>query len=123
MGRRRPRRLVLGLLVLVAALPVGAVVLAEPGDSSPRSSFVVHGAVDGTGVAQGDASGWHVVHPEPGVYRLEFEGDEARVEVDRWDVVADATVVPLGDGADIVRFRDDTGPVDTSFSFTAIVGR
>jgi hypothetical protein len=123
MGRRRPHRLVLGLVVLLAALPVAAVVLAEPGASEPRSSFVVRGAVDGTGIAQGEASGWRVVHPEPGVYRLEFDGGEARLEVERWDVVADATVVPLGDGADIVRFRDDHGPVDTSFSFVAIVGR
>ena len=122
MGRRRPHRLVLGLVVLVAALPVG-IVLADPGGSEPSASSVVHGAVDSTGVVLGDAQGWRVEHPKPGVYRLEFEGTEARVEVERWDAVADAIVIPLGDGAGVVRFRDDTGPVDTSFSFTAIVGR
>jgi len=118
---RRPRPLVLGLLVLLAALPV-AVVLAEPGGSDPRSSSVVRGTVDATGVVVGEATGWRVDHPRPGVYRLEFDGREARVEVERWDVVADATVVPLGDGSGLVRFRDDTGLVDSSFTFTAIVG-
>jgi hypothetical protein len=121
MGRRRPHPLVLGLLVLVAALPV-AVVLAEPGGSDPRSSSVVRGAVDATGLVLGEATGWRVEHPKPGAYRLEFDGREARIEVERWDVVADATVVPLGGGTGLVRFRDDAGPVDTSFTFTAIVG-
>lgn len=122
MGRRRPHPLVVGLLAVLAALPV-AVVLAEPGGSDPRSSAVVRGAVDATGVVLGEATGWRVEHPTPGVYRLEFDGGEARVAVERWDVVADATVVPLGAGAGLVRFRDDTGPVDTSFTFTAVVGR
>jgi hypothetical protein len=120
MGHRRPHALLLGLAVLSAALSV-AVIFAEPGASSAGSSSVVHGAVASDGAVRGEADGWRVQRLEPGVYRLEFDGGDVRVEVERWDAIADAAVVPLSAGTDLIRFRDPAGALDTSFSFTAIV--
>jgi hypothetical protein len=122
MGMGSPHRLAVGLVVLVAALSVG-IAVAAASSSDEQSSRVVHGMVDRSGLIVSGADGWRVVHDEPGRYRLEFDGTDPRVEIERWDAVADVTVVPLGDGAGMIRFTNDTGPVDTSFSFTAIVDR
>ena len=35
--------------------------------------------------------------------------------------VADATVIPLGGGTEVVRFTNGDTPVDSGFSFTAIL--
>lgn len=83
----------------------------------------MHGRVVEDGTAPG-AVDWTVQRTAPGEYRVAFAaGVEVQLEVERWDALADATVIPLGDGADVVRFTNGTGPVDTSFSFTAVVGR
>jgi hypothetical protein len=112
--------LALGLGVLAAALTAG-VVVAGPSASQSGSSDVLHGHVEWDGTTP-DAATWRVHRSATGEYRVDFDGDDVQLDVERWDAVADATVIPMGDGADIVRFTNDTGPVDTSFSFTAIVG-
>jgi hypothetical protein len=121
MGPRRPHHLALGLGVLAAALVAG-VGLAGPSASEPGSRDVVRGQVEAN-VTTADGGEWTVRHATAGEYLIEFAGGDAELEIDRWDAMADATVIPMGNGADIVRFTNDIGPVDTSFSFTAIVGR
>jgi hypothetical protein len=107
--------------VLAAALAAG-VVVASPSASQGGTSDVVRGRIESDGTVA-DAQAWTVHRSAIGEYHVQFPGDDVQLEIDRWDAVADATVLPMGDGADIVRFTNDTGPVDTSFSFTAIVGR
>lgn len=106
--------------MVTVALGAG-VIGAGPSASQSGAHEVVHGRVGWDGAVSG-ASGWTAQRISTGEYRLQFHGDDVQLDLDRWDAVADATVVPMGAGADTVRFTSDTGLVDTSFSFTAIVG-
>src|SRR5437899_3076902 len=119
MGRRRPLRMALGLGVLSAALAAGIAVAAASA-SPPESNDVVRGRVESNGTTTA-GDDWTVRHRTAGEYRLEFDGHDVRLDIDRWDAVADATVIPLGGGTEVVRFTNGDTPVDSGFSFTAIL--
>lgn len=103
---------------------VGAVLVptAAAGSTAPPA-ITVDGAVLADGTPQGVPDGWVVTHPAPGVYRLVSGEPRMTVDVPRWDVVADVTIVPLGSGGDEIRFIDQGLGVDSDFSFTATVPR
>ena len=120
MTRGRRPRAAIGLVVVTLALGV-VVGIAAPGASQTSSSSVVRGMVRDDGAFDPSGAGWTVTHPAPGVYELAFGASDARIELDRWDAVADVTVTPIGAGTGLILFTDATGPVDSTFSFTAIV--
>lgn len=114
-----PRRLVFGIVALGAA--VAGVAQAGGAASGPERSAVVRGDVSAAGALSAPA-GWRAVHLDTGRYRLEGPAEEAELDVSMWTAAADVAILPLGDGATEVRFRVDGLPIDTDFTFVAVVG-
>ena len=54
---------------------------------------------------------------------VKVEPEEELTPRERKDVVADVTILPLGSGAEEVRFTDQGLGVDSDFSFTATIPR
>jgi hypothetical protein len=118
MGHRRPRPLLLGAVVVAA-------VLATPlsASSQPARPSVVRADVLATGQPEAPARGWRVERATMGTYRIALPDDRVVLDVPAWEGVADVTVRPLGAGANEVRFTRDGAPVDTAFTFVAVVHR
>jgi hypothetical protein len=115
----RPRSLVVGAVVLVAVLwSAGTASSSQPA----HAPAVVRGAVESSGAATVPGP-WHVEHPSKGVYRITVAAERTTLEVPLWDGVADVTVIPLGRGANEVRFSHDRSRVDTAFAFVALSHR
>lgn len=117
-GMGTPRRLVFGLVALGAAM--AGMVQAGGAASGPERTAVVRGDVSSTGALSAPA-GWRAVHLDTGRYRLAGPAEEADVDVSMWHAAADVTIVPLGDGATEVRFQQGGLPLDTDFTFVALV--
>lgn len=117
MGLYRPRYLVFGLLVLVA-------VLWSQGTSGsePVRSRTERGEVSASGAVTG-AEGWQVVHRAPGVYRVVVAHDDPTFDVPAWNLSADVTILPLGNGAADIEFRAGNLPVDTDFELLITIDR
>src|SRR5438128_6758297 len=118
MGRAGARRVLWGLAV------VGAVLVPTAASGSTAApAETIDGAVLADGTPQGAPGRWMVSHPAPGVYRIVTGEPRLTLDVPRWDVVADVTILPLGSGAEEVRFTDQGLGVDSDFSFTATIPR
>jgi hypothetical protein len=103
-----------------------ATLLVPAGISSASSDVpgvrVVAGGVGADGAAPGLPEGWAFEHPRPGIYRLVgSSGKLVRLDVVRWDAVADVIILPVGSNATEVRFTAEGRPVDTPFSFDAAI--
>jgi hypothetical protein len=117
---RTARRLLLGLVVLVAVWAAAAGTVG----SSPSSdaTTVVGGAVSATGAGVLPA-GWTVSHPAPGAYVLRAPVAAPDLDVETWDEAAEVSLAPVGDGGVSVRFERDGLPVDSRFTWRAVVTR
>ena len=118
MGLRRPLLLITGALVVAAGLWSTR---AVAGEATPQT--VVRGEVAATGAPMSGAERWHVERTAPGTYRVDLSDGRGSLEVAAWDEVADVTVLPLADGDSEIRFSLDRRPIDTAFSFVAVVER
>ena len=119
----RPRHVLFGLLVLVAALWAGASLgsrSTRPAAATEAPSPVVHGVVAADGAVRADGA-WIVEHPEDGHYVLTLPGVHVALDVDAWDVAGSVTIKPLGGGAHDLRFTGPDGPIDTAFDFVAVL--
>lgn len=113
-----PRHLVFGLVALGAA--TAGVAQAGGAASGPERTAVVRGDVSAAGALSAPA-GWRAVHVDTGRYRLAGPAGEADVDVSMWNAAADVTIVPLGGGDTEVRFQQGGLPLDTDFTFVALV--
>lgn len=116
---RSVRRLVAGVVGLLAVW-VG---LAWSGASSSATdgSWVVDGGVSATGAGALPA-GWTVAHPFPGYYVLRAPVPSPDLDVRTWDTAgAEVAIAPIGGGAVEVRFLLDGQPVDSRFTWRALV--
>ena len=115
---RRPHVLLLGAMALAAVIGT-----AHTASSQPARPSVVRADVAATGQPIGPADGWHVERQAPGVYRVVVTDRRVTLDVPTWDDVADVTVLPQGDGTNIVRFARRGRAVDTGFTFVAVARR
>ena len=90
MGRAGARRVLWGLAV------VGAVLVPTAASGSTAApAETIDGAVLADGTPQGAPGRWMVSHPAPGVYRIVTGEPRLTLDVPRWDVVADVTILLL----------------------------
>lgn len=116
MGRRK------GAVAVGMGIFAAAAVALLPGASSaapPVPVVVLGGAVAAHGAPE-TSGPWTVGHPARGSYQLDLGDGWPDVEVTGWDAPTDVVVIPLGRGRVAVRFGGPT-PVDTRFTFTAVV--
>lgn len=116
---RTVRRLVAGVMALVAVWVGLAGLGSSP--SAAAGSSVVGGAVsaEGAGVLP---AGWTVAHPVPGHYVLRAPVLSPDLDVPTWDAAgADVAIAPIGGGAVEVRFLRDGQPVDSRFTWRAVI--
>ena len=116
---RSVRRLLAGGVALVAVWVGLAGLGSSP--SAAAGSSVVGGAVtaEGAGVLP---AGWTVVHPVPGYYVLRASAPSPDLDVRTWDAAgAEVAIAPIGGGAVEVRFVRDGQPVDSRFTWRAVV--
>ena len=116
---RTARRLLLGLVVLVA---VWAVAGRGASSASTSTTTVVGGVVSATGAGVLPA-GWTVSHPVPGYYVLRAPVPDPELDVETWDEAVEVGFAPIGAGAVEVRFLRHGQPVDSRFTWRAVVNR
>lgn len=111
------RRLLLGPVVLGAVWVASGAVASS---STPAGSSVVGGVVGESGAGVLPA-GWTVAHSAPGHYVLRAPVPAPDLDVQTWDRTAEVALSPIGAGAVEVRFVRDGQPVDSRFTWRAVV--
>jgi hypothetical protein len=122
MGRGVARRVLWSALASAAVLALAVpTAVSSAADQPPTRTFSSGVAADGAAALP---AGWTFEHPRPGVYRLVGrDGVLVRLDVVRWEAVADVTIAPEGPAVGVVRFTRDGLPVDTPFSVDAVIRR
>ena len=121
MGRGVARRVLWGGLAIAAGLAVAvpASVSSASDEAEATRTFSSGVAADGAAALP---AGWSFEHPRPGVYRLVGRsGALVRLDVIRWEAVADVTIAPRGAAIGEVRFTREGSPIDTPFSIDAVI--
>jgi hypothetical protein len=126
MLHHRRRRLGVGMaLAAVVAAAGGLVASGARADGTEGATHLsspttvpMGAAVDAAGIALTPADGWAVRRAGVGTYELTFAAD-VHLDVRSWEVPADVTLRPVGEGRWTVGFAVDGAPVDTAFSFEA----
>jgi hypothetical protein len=118
MGRGVARRMLWRALATAAVLAlVVPAAVSSAADRPATRTFSSGVAADGAAALP---AGWTFEHPRPGVYRLVgSSGALVRLDVVRWEAVADVTIAPEGAAVGEVRFTREGVPVDTAFSIDA----
>lgn len=117
---RSVRCLLLGGVVLLAVW-VGLAGLGSSSSAASGSPGVVGGAVSATGAGVVPA-GWTIDHPVPGYYVLRAPVPSPDLDVSTWDAAgAELAISPVGGGAVEIRFVRDGQPVDSRFTWRALV--
>lgn len=89
--------------------------------AAPLDVRVVDGGVSALGAAEGTPQDWSARQTAPGRYEVQLPGAPVAFELTAWDAVADAVQTPLAGGGVEVRFTRALQPVDSRFTFRAVV--